>query len=111
MADLPLINTETITKIIKLCKMEGKIILAPTLDNGTSILCFNKRVKFPFLFGKNSSLRFKEKFREDGLDFELLEHEEAYNDIDTFKDLLKLSELKSIPEWLKKILESCNLHE
>ena len=111
MADLPLIKTESITKIIRLHKMEGKIILAPTLDNGTSILCFNKRVKFPFLFGINSSLKFKEMFIEDGLDFELLVHESAYNDIDTFKDLIKLSELDSIPEWFKKILEMCDLYE
>ncbi|MFW9853261.1 MAG: hypothetical protein ACFFDS_09970, partial [Candidatus Thorarchaeota archaeon] len=97
--------------IIKLHKMEGKIILAPTLDNGTSILSFNRSDKFPFLFGLNSALRFKEIFKKKGLNFEILIHENFYNDIDTFKDLIKISKLDFIPEWLKRILEKCGLNE
>ena len=111
MADLPLINTKTITRIINNHKKYGKIILAPTLDYGTSILCFNKSDEFPFLFGINSSLRFKEAFKKMGRNFEILVHENVYNDIDTFKDLIELSELDFIPDWLRKILETCDLHE
>ncbi len=111
MADLPLINTETLAKIIKLHELERKIILAPTLDNGTSILCFNRNDKFPFLFGINSSLKFKDVFKKEGRDFKLLMHENVYNDIDTFKDLIELSELNFIPDWLKKILRTCGLYE
>jgi len=111
MADLPLIKTENLEKIIKLHRKEGKIIIAPSPDNGTSILCFNKKIKFPFLFGKNSSLRFKENFKGNRIDFQLLTHEKSYNDIDTFKDLIELSKLNFIPDWLRKMLEICGLYE
>ena len=111
MADLPLIKTENITEIINFHRMEGKIIIAPSPDNGTSIICFNKKIKFPFLFGKNSSLNFKENFKRNRRNFQLLNYEEAYKDIDTFKDLIELSKLNSIPNWLRKILQTCDLYE
>jgi 2-phospho-L-lactate guanylyltransferase len=111
MADLPLINTESITKIIKLHEVGEKIILAPTLDNGTSILCFNRNDKFPFLFGINSSLRFKEAFKKESLNFEILIHQNVYKDMDTLKDLIELSELNFIPDWLEAIFEKCGLYE
>lgn len=111
MADLPLIKTENIAEIISFHRMEGKIIIAPSPDNGTSIICFNKKIKFPFLFGKNSSLNFKENFKRNRRNFQLLNYEEAYKDIDTFKDLIELSKLNSIPNWLRKILQTCDLYE
>jgi len=107
MADLPLINSEEIKEILCKHKIEKKILLGPTPDNGTSILTFNKNNAFPLVFGKNSALRFKDVFEKEALSYEILESKFVYRDIDKFKDLIELKENNSIPENIKQIIKEC----
>jgi 2-phospho-L-lactate guanylyltransferase len=96
MADLPLIKSEEIKEIIYRHKIEKKILLGPTPDNGTSILTFNKNNSFPLVFGKNSALRFRDVFEKEALSYEILESKDVYRDIDKFKDLLEIMNIRQI---------------
>lgn len=107
MADLPLIKSEEIKAILYRHKIEKKILLGPTPDNGTSILTFNKNNSFPLVFGKNSALRFRDVFEEEAISYEILESKDIYRDIDKFKDLLEIMENNSIPENIRQIIEEC----
>ncbi|MHA2357201.1 MAG: 2-phospho-L-lactate guanylyltransferase [Candidatus Heimdallarchaeaceae archaeon] len=105
MADLPFLNSRIVEQIINSHKEDNQIVIAPSDDNGTSILCFNTKSNFPFVFGQKSSIRFEELFKKNNIDFLLLEYEETYRDIDTFKDLIEIENFKSVPEWLIEIIE------
>ncbi|TET80865.1 MAG: hypothetical protein E3J43_01595 [Candidatus Heimdallarchaeota archaeon] len=107
MADLPLIKSEEIKAILYRHKIEKKILLGPTPDNGTSILTFNKNNSFPLVFGKNSALRFRDVFEEEAISYEILESKDIYRDIDKFKDLLEIMENNSIPENIRQIIKEC----
>ena len=107
MADLPLITSDKINEILHKHITTSRIILAPTEDKGTSIICFQRKTIFPGLFGKNSSIRFKEFFdnHSDGLD--LMDYDEAYRDIDTFKDLIKIADNELLSNELHSIFQEC----
>lgn len=107
MADLPLIKSEEIKEILYRHKIEKKILLGPTPDNGTSILTFNKNNSFPLVFGKNSALRFRDVFEKEAISYEILESKDFYRDIDKFKDLLEIMENNSIPENIRQIIKEC----
>lgn len=107
MADLPLIKSEEIQKILHKYKTEKKILLGPTPDNGTSILTFNKNNSFPLVFGKNSALKFRDVFEKEAISYEILENKDVYRDIDKFKDLIEIMENNSIPENIKQIIKEC----
>jgi 2-phospho-L-lactate guanylyltransferase len=105
MADLPLVRKEDLEKIVDLHKKDEAIIIAPTSDNGTSLLCFSSNESFNFVFGCNSAIEYQRIFTEKAIKFRLLKHEEYYRDIDTFKDLREIEKLVSIPNWLKEIID------
>ena len=105
MADLPLLKTEDVTKVIEKIKEGTNIVLAPTSNNGTSILGFNMSVSFPLLFGVDSASRFEKMFKNQNIDYEILPHVIGYRDIDTFKDLIELENYSSVPDWLLKFLK------
>ncbi len=107
MADLPLIKSEEIEEILYKHKIEKKILLGPTPDNGTSILTFNKNNSFPLVFGKNSALRFRDVFEKEAISYAILESKSVYRDIDKFKDLIELMENNSIPENISQIIKEC----
>ncbi|MHA1203182.1 MAG: NTP transferase domain-containing protein [Candidatus Heimdallarchaeaceae archaeon] len=107
MADLPLITSTHIEDVIENHVETSKVVLAPTEDKGTSLICFNKTQIFPGLFGKNSSLRFKEFFENNSFGIVLKAYEEAYRDIDTFKDLIKIANNELLPNDLHSIFKEC----
>jgi len=108
---MPLIKSEDIEKILKLHQEKHEVVLAPTTDNGTSILCFNREINIPRFFGKHSALRFKEWFEENSIPHCILKNNDAFRDIDTFKDLLELKENNILPEWLQEILKDSVINE
>ena len=105
MADLPLLKTEDMRKVIETIKTGINVVLAPTSDNGTSILGFNKSVSFPLLFGIDSALKFENMFKDQNIKYEILPHSIGYRDIDTFKDLMELENNSSVPDWLLKFIK------
>ena len=105
MADLPLLKTENMIKVIETIREGKNVVLAPTSDNGTSILGFNKRVSFPLVFGIDSALKFKKIFNENKFEHKILPHVMGYRDIDTFKDLIELENYNSLPDWLLKFIK------
>ena len=105
MADLPLLKTEDMRKVIETIKTGINVVLAPTSDNGTSILGFNKSVSFPLLFGIDSALKFENMFKDQNIKYEILPHAIGYRDIDTFKDLMELENNSSVPDWLLKFIK------
>ena len=107
MADLPLVTSQNIQEVIDYHISTNDVVLAPTEDNGTSIICFNKNINLPRLFGKNSSLRFKEYFKNNEIGFNLLNYRESYRDIDTFKDLIKISKNELLSKELISIFKEC----
>ncbi|MHA1222589.1 MAG: 2-phospho-L-lactate guanylyltransferase [Candidatus Heimdallarchaeaceae archaeon] len=108
MADLPLISKEVIEKTLKLCEDDKSIIIAPSPDKGTSMLCFSKEVEFPFFFGELSSLKFVDYFKKNNIKYKLLDFERPFSDIDTLKDLLKIQQMENFPKWLKHIFNGIN---
>ena len=104
MADLPLLKTEDVERVIIEVKQNHKIILAPTFDNGTSILGFYKDMLFPLLFGDNSAKKFQKMFLEKDIENKLLTYSDRYKDIDTFKDLIELKRNNILPDWLAEII-------
>ena len=104
MADLPLIKNEHIKEILDKVRNSESIVLAATNDKGTSVLCFKKVIRFPFLFGLNSAEKFKEYFDRSRFSSLILNHEFAYQDIDTLKDLIGLKNLENIPKWLDDLI-------
>ena len=107
MADLPLITSHYIQEIINQYDKTHHIVLAPSEDKGTSIICFRKNEVFPKLFGKNSSLRFKEYYENLSIEITINEYIEAYRDIDTFKDLIEIVKNELLPTNLQKIFKEC----
>ncbi len=107
MADLPLIKSTHIEEILEDYLKTNSVILAPTEDKGTSIICFNKTYGFPGLFGKNSSLKFKDFFERNPEGIILKTYREAYRDIDTFKDLIKIANNELLPNGLHSIFKEC----
>jgi 2-phospho-L-lactate guanylyltransferase len=105
MADLPFIRKEDLIRIVNIHKASKDVIIAPSSDNGTSLLCFDSRKKFPFVFGQSSALKFQKMFSKKSIGFRLLKHEKFYRDIDTFKDLRDIEKFVSIPNWLKEIID------
>jgi 2-phospho-L-lactate guanylyltransferase len=105
MADLPFIRKEDLIRIVNLHEASKDVIIAPSSDNGTSLLCFDSKKKFPFVFGHNSALKFQKMFSEKSISSRLLKHEKFYRDIDTFKDLREIEKLVSIPNWLKEVID------
>lgn len=105
MADLPLIRREDLVKIVNLHKTGLEVVVAPSADNGTSILCFSSKLIFPFVFGINSALKYQKIFSEKRIKLRLLEYEKHYRDIDTFKDLREIKEIDSTPRWLKEVVD------
>ncbi len=101
MADLPLIRKEDLTKIVNLHIKEDESIIAPTSDDGTSLLCFNNDEEFPFVFGCNSASEYRRIFTERKIKFKILDQEKFYRDIDTLKDLREIMRFDSVPSWLK----------
>ncbi len=101
MADLPLINNFHIKSILETVEQEKKVIIAPAEDYGTSILCFNRNVSFPFFYGKKSAKRLANYLTKTSINHQVLEYDFCYQDIDTFKDLTNLNQNNSLPEWLK----------
>jgi len=106
MADLPFVRKEDLERIANLHKTCRKVIIAPTSDNGTSLLCFNSKDSFDFVFGCNSAIEFQKIFTEKRIKFQLLKYEKYYRDIDTFKDLSEIKSIDFIPNWLKKIVDA-----
>jgi 2-phospho-L-lactate guanylyltransferase len=106
MADLPLIKKDNLEEIVNLHKLNGEVIIAPSDDNGTSLLCFNSKDSFSFVFGNNSAIKYQEIFTNKNIKFKILEHEYCYRDIDTFKDLIEIKKIVSIPSWLKNIIDA-----
>ncbi len=102
MADLPLINKSHINSILETVEQEKKVIIAPARDNGTSILCFNRNVSFPFFYGVKSAERLSNYLTETGISHQVLGYDFCYQDIDTLEDLINLNQNNSLPEWLKK---------
>jgi 2-phospho-L-lactate guanylyltransferase len=107
MADLPLITSEKIDEILQKHIKDNKIILAPTKDKGTSIICFHRETIFPGVFGKNSSIRFKEFFENHSVGIVLMSYNETYRDIDTLKDLIKIASNELLPNELHPIFQEC----
>ncbi len=107
MADLPLLSSTEIEEIFEDHIKMNKVVLAPTEDKGTSIICFNKTIKFPGVFGKNSSIRFQDFFENNKIGFYLKLYNETYRDIDTFKDLIKIIETNLLPPKLQSIFKEC----
>lgn len=107
MADLPLLTSTDIEEIFEEHIKMNKVVLAPTEDKGTSIICFDKVIKFPGVFGKNSSIRFQEFFEKNKVGFYLKPYNETYRDIDTFKDLIKIIETNLLPPKLQSIFKEC----
>jgi len=107
MADLPLITSDKIQEIIQEHIKSGKVVLAPTEDKGTSVLCFDKQCNFPGLFGKESSMKFIEYYNNNSVGVSLMEYDEAYRDIDTFKDLIKIANNESLAIELHSIIKEC----
>lgn len=105
MADLPLLKAENMIKVIETIKEGKKAVLAPTSDNGTSILGFNKSVSFPLAFGVDSALKFKKIFNDNNIEHEILPYVIGYRDIDTLKDLIELESYSSLPDWLLKFIK------
>jgi len=103
MADLPFLKNEVVERIINMYRKKNQIIIAPSNDNGTSILCFDTNANFPFVFGQKSSMHFQELFKNNNLQYTLLDYEISFKDIDTLKDLIEIGRLESLPEWLKEI--------
>lgn len=101
MADLPLINKSHINNILETVEQEKKVIIAPAKDNGTSILCFNQNVSFPFFYGEKSAEKLSNYLAEASINHQVLEYDFCYQDIDTLKDLINLNQNNSLPEWLK----------
>ncbi|NPD89914.1 MAG: hypothetical protein HGN29_14475 [Asgard group archaeon] len=106
MADLPLVRKEDLERIVNLHKTGMEVIIAPSSDNGTSLLCFNSKKPFNFVFGNNSAVEYQKIFTEKGIKFKLLKHEKYYCDIDRFKDLREIKGFDFIPNWLKKIVDA-----
>ena len=104
MADLQLLKTEDVERVIIEVKQNHKIVLAPTFDNGTSILGFYKDMLFPLLFGDNSAKKFQKMFLEKDIENKLLTYSDRYKDIDTFKDLIELKRNNILPDWLAEII-------
>ncbi len=101
MADLPFINSTIIDDIVKqLDKLE--VVLAPSQDNGTSILAFNRKTPLEFVLGKDSSKKFKEQFTRKRLNFKILEHKKSFKDIDILDDV------EFLPQSIKNKLEGNN---
>ncbi len=105
MADLPLLKTRDVQKVIETIKKGKNAVLAPTSDNGTSILGFSKYVSFPLVFGINSALKFEKILQEQNIEHEILPHVIGYRDIDTFKDLIELENNSSVPDWLVNFIK------
>ena len=105
MGDLPLLNKKDVMIVIEKIKEGNNAVLAPTSDNGTSILGFSKHVSFPLAFGVNSALKFKEIFNERKIRHVILPHVKGYRDIDTFKDLIDLESYSSLPDLLLKFIK------
>ncbi|MCG3223275.1 MAG: hypothetical protein H7647_02330 [Candidatus Heimdallarchaeota archaeon] len=101
MADLPLINKSRINVVLETVEQEKKVVIAPAEDYGTSILCFNRNTSFPFFYGKKSAKRLANYLTKTSINYQVLEYDYCYQDIDTLKDLIKLNQNSSLPEWLK----------
>ena len=107
MADLPLITSKKIQDIIQSHLKDGYVILAPTEDKGTSVICFNKQYSFPGFFGRESSIKFKEYFYKNSIGFNLMRYDEAYRDIDTLKDLIKIADNEQLAFEIRSIIKDC----
>ncbi len=104
MADLPLISKDEIEKTIYLLQETNQVIIAPSQDNGTSLLGFVKGSLTEFVFGKNSSYRFQEIFETNKIPYYKFNYKKSFKDIDTFKDLTEIAQDDLCPKWLKEIV-------
>jgi len=104
MADLPLISKDEIEKTIYLIQETNQAIIAPSQDNGTSLLGFVRGSLTEFVFGKNSSYKFQEIFKTNKIPYHKLNYKKSFKDIDTFKDLTEIAQDDLCPKWLKEIV-------
>ncbi len=104
MADLPLISKDELEKTIYLLQEANQVIIAPSQDNGTSLLGFVKGSLTEFVFGKNSSKKFQEIFETNKIPYHKFDYKKSFKDIDTFKDLTEIAQDDLCPKWLKEIV-------
>lgn len=104
MADLPLISKDELEKTIYLLQETNHVIIAPSQDNGTSLLGFVKGSLTEFVFGKNSSYKFQEIFETNKIPYHIFDYKKSFKDIDTFKDLTEIAQDDLCPQWLKEIV-------
>ncbi|MHA1304059.1 MAG: 2-phospho-L-lactate guanylyltransferase [Candidatus Heimdallarchaeaceae archaeon] len=103
MADLPLIKCEDIEIILN--SLENyEVVIAPSGDNGTSVLGFHKHINLEFVFGNESSIKFKEQLEKHKIRFKLLKHKKSFMDIDELNDIVALIEDEILPHWMMKYL-------
>jgi len=94
MADLYKIRKKEIWRIIKLRK-KYSVVIAPSENDGTSILAFSKKLlsEIEFCFGNNSSLIFEKQFKQKGINYFKLRYKNVFKDIDNLEDILSIKKL------------------
>jgi len=103
MADLPLIDTKNVEEVISLVRNKKAIVLVKSQDNGTSVIGFPKSFKFPFVFGRQSSKKFIQNFKNLKLPFVVIEEVQWSIDLDTKKDLREIIKNEKVPPFLKEL--------
>jgi 2-phospho-L-lactate guanylyltransferase len=109
-ADVPLITSEDVNRMIDLGSDDGSVVISPSLDGGTNALLRKPPNMIPVHFGPNSFKKHFNEAQERGVSAKLYHSERVALDIDSLEDLKRFSKVES-ETMTHKFLEQIRLDE
>jgi len=107
-ADVPLISSGDIDKLVTLGSEQPSVVLSPSINGGTNALFLNPPDLIPVCFGKNSFFTHVKEAIGKGVPIRFHSSKEIAMDVDSEEDLNKLLEIKDYTGY-KQVFEQIRL--
>jgi 2-phospho-L-lactate guanylyltransferase len=96
-ADLPLVVSEDLDRLLAVGQREGSVVIAPDREGtGTNALLLRPPSTLPFRFGSNSFQRHADEARHRNLHLEIFRSVGTAHDVDVPQDLDELAQLEGL---------------
>jgi 2-phospho-L-lactate guanylyltransferase len=94
-ADIPLVSSEDIDKLVALGSEESTVVLSPSLNGGTNALLLNPPNLIPVCFGPNSFFKHVKEAIDRGVAIKFHSSKGIMLDVDSADDLNKMLEIEN----------------
>jgi len=94
-ADIPLVTSEDINRMIRICHKEKSIVISPSRNGGTNALLQKPTNLIPTHFGPNSFSKHKTEALQRGIPTVIYRSKRVATDIDSPEDLENLLKIKA----------------